>query len=65
MNPTATSTLNDDDEAGLRLLPGTAAGGVEINPHLLGHPYSCDSGHASSWPLCIIGTQISDISDKA
>jgi hypothetical protein len=22
--------LNDDDEAGLRLLPGTAAGGVEI-----------------------------------
>jgi hypothetical protein len=30
--------LNDDDEAGLRLLPGTAAGGVEINPHLLGHP---------------------------
>jgi hypothetical protein len=58
------AVLNDDDEAGLRLLPGTAAGGVEINPHLLGHP-SCDSGHASSWPLCIIGTQISDISDKA
>jgi hypothetical protein len=37
------AVLNDDDEAGLRLLPGTAAGGVEINPHLLGHP-SCDSG---------------------
>jgi hypothetical protein len=30
VNLRSVAVLNDDDEAGLRLLPGTAAGGVEI-----------------------------------